>query len=51
MFATDAVIEVVPNAVEIMGTYGYAEEYGVEKIIQLSIEADELIRSHAWHHL
>lgn len=49
VFSTDPMVEVAPNAVEIMGSYGYAEVYGMEKIIQISIGANELIRSHAWH--
>ena len=57
VFATDAAMEVSSDAVELMGSYGYAKEYGVEKImrdvkiIQIYIGSNELIRSHAWHYL
>jgi butyryl-CoA dehydrogenase len=57
VFATDAAMEVASDAVELMGSYGYAKEYGVEKImrdvkiIQIYIGSNELIRSHAWRYL
>jgi butyryl-CoA dehydrogenase len=57
VFATDAAMEVSSDAVELMGSYGYAKEYGVEKImrdvkiIQIYIGSNELIRSHAWRYL
>jgi len=57
VFATDAAMEVALNAVELMGSYGYAKEYGVEKImrdvkiIQIYIGSNELIRSRAWRYL
>jgi len=57
VFATDAAMEVASNAVELMGSYGYAKEYGVEKImrdvkiIQIYIGSNELIRAHAWRYL
>ena len=54
VFATDAAMEVASDAVELMGSYGYAKEYGVEKImrdvkiIQIYIGSNEMIRAHAW---
>jgi len=57
VFATDAAIEVASDAVELMGSYGYSKEYGVEKImrdvkiIQIYIGSNELIRSHGWRYL
>ena len=54
VFATDAAMDIASNAVELMGSYGYAKEYGVEKImrdvkiIQIYIGSNELIRAHAW---
>jgi alkylation response protein AidB-like acyl-CoA dehydrogenase len=50
-------MEVSSDAVELMGSYGYAKEYGVEKImrdvkiIQIYIGSNELIRAHAWNYL
>ena len=57
VFATDAAMEVASDAVELMGSYGYAKEYGVEKImrdvkiIQIYIGSNEMIRAHAWQYL
>jgi alkylation response protein AidB-like acyl-CoA dehydrogenase len=57
VFATDAAMAVSSDAVELMGSYGYSKEYGVEKImrdvkiIQIYIGSNELIRSHAWRYL
>jgi len=57
VFATDAAMDVASDAVELMGSYGYAKEYGVEKImrdvkiIQIYIGSNELIRAHAWRYL
>jgi alkylation response protein AidB-like acyl-CoA dehydrogenase len=57
VFATDAAMDIASNAVELMGSYGYAKEYGVEKImrdvkiIQIYIGSNELIRSHAWRYM
>lgn len=57
VFATDAATEVASDAVELMGSYGYAKEYGVEKImrdvkiIQIYIGSNEMIRAHAWRYL
>lgn len=56
VFATDAAMEVASDAVELMGSYGYAKEYGVEKImrdvkiIQIYIGSNEMIRAHAWRY-
>jgi alkylation response protein AidB-like acyl-CoA dehydrogenase len=57
VFATQSAMEVASDAVELMGSYGYAKEYGVEKImrdvkiIQIYIGSNELIRAHAWRYL
>lgn len=57
VFATDAAMEIATNAVELMGSYGYSKEYGVEKImrdvkiIQIYIGSNEMIRAHAWRYL
>jgi alkylation response protein AidB-like acyl-CoA dehydrogenase len=57
VFATQSAMEVTTDAVELMGSYGYSKEYGVEKImrdvkiIQIYIGSNELIRAHAWHYL
>jgi acyl-CoA dehydrogenase len=50
VFASDMAMRVTTNAVQIMGAYGYAREYGVEKamrdakIIQIFIGANEFTR-------
>jgi acyl-CoA dehydrogenase len=50
VFATDMAMRVTTNAVQIMGAYGYAREYGVEKamrdakILQIYIGANEFAR-------
>jgi acyl-CoA dehydrogenase len=36
VFATDAAMEIATNAVELMGSYGYSKEYGVEKSCGMS---------------
>jgi len=52
VFATDTAMEVSSNTIELMGSYGYAKDYGVEKImrdvkiIQIYIGSNELIRAH-----
>ncbi len=57
VFATDAAMDIASNAVELMGSYGYAKEFGVEKImrdvkiIQIYIGSNELIRAHAWRYM
>ena len=57
VFATDAAMEIATNAVELMGSYGYSKEYGVEKImrdvkiIQIYIGSNEMIRAHAWRYM
>lgn len=57
VFATQSAMEVASDAVELMGSYGYAKEYGVEKImrdvkiIQIYIRSNEMIRAHAWRYL
>lgn len=33
-FVTDAMQEVVSNAVQVLGGYGYSEEYPVEKLMR-----------------
>ncbi len=56
-FATDAAMEIASNAVELMGSYGYSKEYGVQKmmrdvkIIQIYIGSNQMIRAHAWRYL
>lgn len=50
VFASDMAMRVTTNAVQIMGAYGYAREYGVEKtmrdakILQIYIGANEFSR-------
>ena len=57
VFATQSAMEVSSDAVELMGSYGYAKEYGVEKImrdvkiIQIYIGSNEMIRGHAWRYM
>jgi alkylation response protein AidB-like acyl-CoA dehydrogenase len=57
VFATDAAMEIATDAVELMGSYGYSKEYGVEKImrdvkiIQIYIGSNEMLRAHAWRYM
>jgi alkylation response protein AidB-like acyl-CoA dehydrogenase len=50
VYASDIAMRVTTNAVQIMGAYGYAKEYGVEKamrdakIVQIFIGANEFSR-------
>jgi alkylation response protein AidB-like acyl-CoA dehydrogenase len=50
VYASDMAMQVTTDAVQIMGSYGYAKEYGVEKamrdakIVQIYIGANEFTR-------